>query len=41
MAGPGSQRIEMGSLAARPVFKVHLIQGRSAQNSLNQSENHR
>ena len=27
MAGPGSQQIQIESLAAHPVFKVHLVQG--------------
>lgn len=32
MAGPGSRRIEIGSLAAHPVFKVYPVQGNSAEN---------
>lgn len=34
MAGPGSQQIQMESLAAHPVFKVHLVQGYGAKNGI-------
>lgn len=34
MAGPGSQQMYIGSLAAQPVFKVHLVQGCGTKNGV-------
>lgn len=34
MAGPGSQRMEIGSLAAQAVLKVHLVEGCGAKNGV-------